>query len=452
MSPTLYEKRIVLLSSLLFYSWICFFTVTTYAQAENGCYIGAYLGCGQVDSTCISPSAFNSLTGKGHYCFSKYIDASDDNDLLNPFYWEWADTLSALDAKPVFFLMPFGGLHNYSNGNRDPSLGLFAESCAAFNDTVYIIFGHEMNGSWDPFGGTATEFVDAFRHVSTLLKSIAPTVRMCWVPIQAWGQNAYQPYYPGDDCADWVGLNLYDRDYDENNHFYPAQVSAAINYLDFYQDFSVTRNKPMMVGENSLFDPNLDPTGQGVRIPLSYEQQAQEKNEWIASLYDKDTLHLQFPNLKMILFFHVAKYENDFGSQNHYFGTLMADWRIPLDEDFNVYSGIIADPYFVGAVPVGIHDNYPSPKDSETWLKVYPNPASDMIQIEYFLPEGDSIHLFIVNASGKLVLTIAKGSIKSRSNVLYVPVNSIPNGQYYCVFEVNGKHLQESLIVMHHSP
>lgn len=107
-----------------------------------------------------------------------------------------------------------------------------------------------------------------------------------------------------------------------------------------------------MLAENALFDANYDPTSSGVKLPLTYEQQAQQKNQWIASLYNKVTLQNIFPNLKMMIFFHVEKYEYDFGSQNHYFGNLVADWRIPLDEGFNTYSEIISDQYFIGGIPV----------------------------------------------------------------------------------------------------
>lgn len=332
----------------------CVISKSLYSQPEAGCYIGAYLGCGSMDSSCISTDEFNTLTGRNHYCFSRYIDAGDDADLLNPANWSWANSLKMPGAKPVFFLMPFGGLITYTNGSRDISLSVFAQSCGDFNELVYIIFGHEMNGFWNPYGGTAQEFVDAFRHVSSLMKSIAPNIIMCWVPLQAWGQNDYNAYYPGDSYTDWVGLNFYDKDYDENNAFFPVQFEAALNYLDFYLDFSIARNKPMMLAENALFDANYDPTSSGVRLPLTYEQQAQQKNQWIASLYNKVTLQNIFPNLKMMIFFHVEKYEYDFGSQNHYFGNLVADWRIPLDEGFNTYSEIISDQYFIGGIPVNL--------------------------------------------------------------------------------------------------
>jgi hypothetical protein len=347
----LFLKRLKVVSVLILILLHSVITLDLHSQSLTGCYIGAYLGCGSMDSSCISTDEFNTLTGRNHYCFSRYIDAGDDADLLNPANWTWANSLKMFGAKSVFFLMPFGGLITYTNGSRDISLSVFAQSCGDFNELVYIIFGHEMNGFWNPYGGTAQAFVDAFRHVSSLMKSIAPNIIMCWVPLQAWGQNDYNAYYPGDSYTDWVGLNFYDRDYDENNAFFPVQFEAALNYLNFYQDFSVARNKPMMLAENALFDANYDPTIAGVRIPLTYEQQAQQKNQWISSLYNKTTLENIFPYLNMLIYFHVEKYEYDFESQNQYFGNLVADWRIPLDEEFNTYSGIISDPYFIGGIP-----------------------------------------------------------------------------------------------------
>lgn len=192
---------------VVLYLFSFFFFLPTQAQPINGCYIGAYLGCGTVDSSCISPTGFNALYGKTHYCFSRYVDAGNDSDLLNSSHWDWADTLASLGAKPVFFLMPLDGLINYSNGSRDASLLLFADSCAAFNNTIYIVFGHEMNGTWYPYGGTPQEYVDAFRHVSTLLKSIAPNldptavgVRLPLTQEQQWNEQ-----------NEWITA-LYNRD------------------------------------------------------------------------------------------------------------------------------------------------------------------------------------------------------------------------------------------------
>jgi len=414
--------------AFVYTSIACLLIIPAFPQTINGCFIGAYLGCGSQDSSCILPASFNAISGKPHYCFSRYIDAGNDNDLLNPSHWQWVDTLSAIGAKPVFFLMPFGGLSNYYNGARDASLGRFADSCANFNGPVYIVFGHEMNGSWNPFG-TASDYVSAFQHVSSLMRGTAQNIRFCWVPIQAYGQNPYLPYYPGDSYVDWVGLNLYDRDYDENNQFFDNQLDAAISYLNFYHDFSEVKNKPFIIGENSLFDPNYDPTPAGVRVPLNYAQQSAEKNQWISSLYNKDSLQSRYPNLNMIIFFHVKKLEQGFSSQTHNFGNITVDWRIPFDSGYDIYSGLIQDPYFIGGSSVGIH-NETSSADKKCRIKIFPNPCNNEAEISFYLSLETEYIISVADLQGRTVKEVSKGKKGKGIASFHFATGSIPPGAY----------------------
>jgi len=398
-------------------------------QTMNGCYIGAYLGRGAPDSSYNSPAAFNAISGKNHYCFSRYINAGDDNDLLNSGHWQWADTLKLAGANPVFFLMPFGGLGNYANGARDASLERFADSCAGLDGPVYLVFGHEMNGSWNPFGGTASDYVSVFQHVSSLMRPLAPNIRMCWVAIQAYGQNAYLPFYPGDSFVDWVGLNLYDRDYDENNQFYENQLDSASSYLDFYHTFSEGKNKPMMIGENSLFDPNRDPTLSGQRLPLSNTQQSAEKNEWIASLYNKDSLQSKYPNLNMIIFFNVRKHEEGFSSLTHNFENLVADWRIPFDSGYNIYSGLIQDNYFIGATPAGIEEQETSGV-GKSRLKIFPNPCHSVAQIEYSICGESGYSISLNDRNGRQIRILKEGMNEKGHFAMKFSVDTLAPGGY----------------------
>ncbi len=420
-----------------------------FSQPINGCYLGAYLGCGTSDLSCITPQQFNAQTGKSHYCFSRYINANDNTDLLNSSHWLWADSLMAIGARPVFFLMPFGTLTDYSNTNRDAALSQFAQSCAAFQQTVYIVFGHEMNGNWYPWGNDSTNYKLAFQHVKSLMAGIATNVKFCWIPIQAWGQGNYSPYYPGDSYVDWVGLNVYDRDYNEDNHVYENELDSAISYLHFYHDFSALKNKPMMIGETALFDANWDPTVAGQMVPLTSTQLCTEKNEWISALYNKDTLHARYPNLNMIIYFNVEKSESGFASQNHNFGTITVDWRIPLQSGCDTYSGLISDSYFLGATPLGISENDSTKFKNGAWIKAYPNPVSDMLQLEYYLPEKSSIFLYLINSSGKIVDTLFNGLSESGTKKIEVSVKSISSGSYQLVLETaNHKKTQQQISIL----
>jgi len=107
----------------------------------TGCYIGAYLGCGSEDLSCESISEFNHKLGKNHTIFVRYVDIKDSR---NPSQWEWAEEVKRNSAMPMFIYDPYDGLDNINTGDVE----YFASKCKEFNETVIIMFGHEMNGPW----------------------------------------------------------------------------------------------------------------------------------------------------------------------------------------------------------------------------------------------------------------------------------------------------------------
>lgn len=94
---------------------ICFLlhTQTTlfiaHASAIPGVYLGAYLGCGAEDSSCIAEEDFNKQTGKNHAIFSKYITT---DTTLNSTLIAWAQNVPL----PMLVYMPEKGLDNINYG------------------------------------------------------------------------------------------------------------------------------------------------------------------------------------------------------------------------------------------------------------------------------------------------------------------------------------------------
>ncbi|HDG62058.1 MAG TPA: hypothetical protein ENG15_03540, partial [Thermotoga sp.] len=278
---------------------------TTRIGNLTGCYIGAYLGCGSEDLSCESISEFNRKMGKQHAIFVRYVDIKDST---NPAYWEWAEEVKRNGAMPMFIYDPYDGLENISTDNVE----YFASKCKEFNETVFIVFGHEMNGPWYPWGNQPEKFKERFKEVAEIFHREAPKVEMCWVPNQNWGYpwggtdygDGYSEYYPEGigtygEYVDWVGLNFYEKDWDEDNLVPPDMFIANIRNgqdgIDFYETFVVGKNKPMLIAETGAFDPNKDPTPPGERNPLNETEQAEFKNEWIKQVYNVSTLKEEFP-------------------------------------------------------------------------------------------------------------------------------------------------------------
>ncbi len=382
------------------------------AQPIAGCYLGAYLGGGSVDISSISPGEFNALTGKQHAVFTRYMDSGSSTGLLADKHWIWADTLKKYGAVPAFFLMPYDGLSAYSSGARDADLDKFAERCRDHGADVFILFAHEMNTPWPPWGQKPEAYRAAFAHVSERLKQTAPNVRMCWIPGQAWGYpwggsgtgQGYDEYYPGDEYVDWVGMTVYDRDWNENNTSEPDLFNSAITYLDFYKRYAKDTNKPMMLAETGLYDANWDPTPSGQRTPLTAEQQAVEKNGWISQIYNVNNMIANFRNLNLIIYFHVLKKE-EFSSETHNFGNINVNWRIPTLNGYEEYKNLIKSAYFRSAVITGLEERPADPGEFFLYQN-YPNPFNPVTGISWQLAVSSQVDLSIYNIQEQKVATL----------------------------------------------
>lgn len=312
---------------------------------DNGTYVGAYLGGGAEDRSTQTIEDFNNKTGKKHSLFSRYVDISDSR---NPSHWTWAEKVKNNRAMPVFIYDPYtGGLEGINT--RD--VQYFANKCRDLNVSVFVVFGHEMNIKGYNWGQKPELYKEKFKLVAKIFHTTAPLVQMCWVPNQNWGYpwdgidygDGYTEYYPDGgavfdgeyrDYVDWVGLNFYDRDWDNNDQIPPDMFIANIKngrendsapYINFYETFSVAKNKPMIITEIGAFDTTLDTASQ-----------LNNKNDWISQIYHVSTLQKEFPMIHAICYFNVEKYES---------GSLI-DFRIPLT---GTYKTLIADPYFIGA-------------------------------------------------------------------------------------------------------
>ena len=322
----------------------------------TGCYIGAYLGCGPEDLSCESISDFNDETGKNHAIFVRYVDIAGSEDSS---HFDWAEEVQDNGAMPMFIYDPWDGLDAINISDVE----YFASECNELDTTVFIVFGHEMNGPWYHWGNDPDSYITKFEEVAEIFHENAPNVEMCWVPNQNWGYpwggtdygDGYSEYYPEGagtygEYVDWVGLNFYEKDWDEDNlvpsDMFVANIRNGQDSADFYEMFAVGKNKPMLIAEMGAFDPNKDPTGAGERNPLTEAEQSEFKNEWLGQAFNVTTLQEEFPRLNAICYFHVSKTET-IDTQSHSFYDITADYRIPGSP--NVYKELISDPYFIGA-------------------------------------------------------------------------------------------------------
>lgn len=65
-----------------------------------------------------------------------------------------------------------------------------------------------------------------------------------------------------------------------------------------------------------------------------------------------------------------------------------------------------------------------------TSIKVYPNPAKDMLNIDFYLQEGSDVDIAIVNMLGQKVISVAKGELQAGYNKKQISIKQVPSGMY----------------------
>ena len=80
-------------------------------------------------------------------------------------------------------------------------------------------------------------------------------------------------------------------------------------------------------------------------------------------------------------------------------------------------------------------------------LKLYPNPASDHIFIEYDVIYVKEAKLQIYNSIGAIVYT---KTLEEKQDNLRISVSDYKNGLYFCSLQIDGKLLNTKKILINH--
>lgn len=106
-------------------------------------------------------------------------------------------------------------LSDIAAGRYDAYIRSAARHAAAWDRSLMVRFGHEMNGDWYPWGegvggNVALDYVRAWRHmVKIFRREGARKVLWMWAPNadDRLGNPPSRRLYPGDRFVDWVGLS-----------------------------------------------------------------------------------------------------------------------------------------------------------------------------------------------------------------------------------------------------
>lgn len=124
--------------------------------------------------------------------------------------------LQQRDVKPMIYMTSQGWTYqDILAGDHDGELTAFAIDAAQYGKRIVVRWDQEPNSDFgQPWADEPpARYIATFRHVSVLIRAIAPDVRMFYCP--SWrGRHHlgdFERYYPGD-AAQVVGFDAYVRD------------------------------------------------------------------------------------------------------------------------------------------------------------------------------------------------------------------------------------------------
>ncbi len=137
-----------------------------------------------------------------------------------------------------------------ANGDYDAWINTLAQEAKAFNYTIMLKIGAEMNGNQGPngpgswiadFGADPEAFIAAWRRIVDIF-SVAGVTNVDWCAsynFESVGLYDFEDYYAGSDYVDWIGVDYYQVNISDS----PSSEVAA-----FYS-WAVPKNKPLAVTE-----------------------------------------------------------------------------------------------------------------------------------------------------------------------------------------------------------
>lgn len=212
-----------------------------------GCYIGAYidfdssLPASIVDQNKTEhrdPGGFEQIVGRAHSMYFFYLGYG------KPLPLDWVRWLASRNKFVHIALEPNDGLKWV---NDDKYLNRLAADMGRSGARIFLRFASEMNGRWTAYHRSPSEYRRKFKLVHDIMRKRAPNVAMVWCPY-CLPKESIPDYYPGDDVVDWVGINMYNVTYHNNNPYSACEAEHPCDMLDtVYNRYS--SRKPIMVCE-----------------------------------------------------------------------------------------------------------------------------------------------------------------------------------------------------------
>jgi hypothetical protein len=163
--------------------------------------------------------------------------------------WEpWSPVDSAAGTEAQYAIQPAYSNQAIAQGKQDAYIHTFAKSVAQTKLTVYIRWGHEMNGNWYPWARDPADYIAAWRHIVKIFRdehadnakfvfSLNPQL---FLKDDAFLATA-KAFYPGDDYVDYLGSSMI--------NFGGSMQNDVVKYADRVRLMHATFNKPTLLTE-----------------------------------------------------------------------------------------------------------------------------------------------------------------------------------------------------------
>jgi hypothetical protein len=167
----------------------------------------------------------------------------------DPFSTSFAQTAWNHHAYVLVQLQPNGvTLASIAAGRSDAYLRSYADAVVAFGHPVILSFGHEMNGTWSPWGdgrASPATFVAAWRHVVRVFRA-AGAANVTWL----WTVNAIKgvsssprQWWPGAAWVNWTGIDGY--------YFGPTDTFGSV-FGSTIADIRTFSSAPTLIAETAV--------------------------------------------------------------------------------------------------------------------------------------------------------------------------------------------------------
>lgn len=297
----------------------------------DGCYLGAY-----IDLDPALPASFTDAHGTKRKRPKDFEDRVGHDHAMYFFYMGYGRPL------PIDYLRYLAAQNKYVQVALEPNSGLnsveddeylrqLADDLRTSGAKVFLRFASEMNGDWVGYHGDPAKYIEKWQLVTRVMRERAPNVAMVWCPY-AMPMSNVMDYYPGDEYVDWVGVNLYNVTYFNQDPRSPARDVGPRELLRPMYDLFADR-KPIMICEYATTHFSAL---ENRSVPYFAANNIME-------LYQ--SLPREFPRVKAIYYFSSNNLALAHRRNNNY--SLLED-GVVLD----AYRKVTRDPYFLGSPQV----------------------------------------------------------------------------------------------------